>query len=202
MGIITISREFGSGGRELGKRLADALGYGYFDREIVTKIAENTKCDEEYVARSLEHGNFGFIPITFGRTFSYPAYAPTDAVNLFSEQHKILKEIASKGNCVIVGRASDTVLKDFNPINIFVYANRESKIARCRERGNVDCDVSEKEIEKSIKKIDSQRAKYHELFSDSPWGDKSGYHLCINTSGIEIKKIVPFVCEYVKELMK
>ena len=97
MSIITVSREFGSGGREVGKRLADALGYAYYDREIVAAIAAKTKLEEGYVASALEGGMFRNIPIHFGRTFSYSAAVLGSTTNLFVEQHKILKELAEKG---------------------------------------------------------------------------------------------------------
>ncbi len=202
MSIITVSREFGSGGREVGKRLADILGYSYYDREIVSEIAKKTKLDENYVAHSLEKGNLGHLPINFGRTFSYPSVIMTDAVNLFSEQHKIIKELAQKGNCVIVGRAADVILKNYNPIKLFVYADKKSKLARCRERGASNENISDKALEKEIKKIDEQRAKYHELFSDIDWGKKEGYHLCVNTTDRDIKELAISLAEYVKFLMK
>lgn len=201
MSIITVSREFGSGGREVGKRLADELGYKYYDREIVTEIAKKTELNEEYVAHILEQGGFGHIPVHFGRTFSYAAIMPQSTINLFSEQHKIIKELAKRDNCVIVGRAADVILKDYNPINLFVYADMASKIERCQKREDVKENVSLKSLEKNIKKIDSERAKYHELFSDIAWGDKAGYHLCINTTGVDIKKIVPKIADFLREIM-
>lgn len=201
MSIITVSREFGSGGREVGKRLADELGYKYYDREIVTEIAKKTELNEEYVAHTLEQGGFGHIPVHFGRTFSYAAVMPHSTINLFSEQHKIIKELAKRDNCVIVGRAADVILKDYNPINLFVYADMASKIERCQKREDVKENVSLKSLEKNIKKIDSERAKYHELFSDIAWGDKAGYHLCINTTGVDIKKIVPKIADFLREIM-
>lgn len=199
MSVITVSRQFGSGGRELGKRLADELGYEYFDREIVSAISEKMNLDEKYVAHHLEAGDHGIIPLSFGRTFSHPFVFMTDSVDIYKEQHKIIKELAQKGNCVIVGRAADIILKDFNPIKIFVYSDMEARIARCRKRG-LEEDISDKELAKRIKKIDTARIKYHEFFSEVPWGDKEGYHLCVNTTGRDIKKIAPAVAQYVQAI--
>ena len=198
MGIITISREFGSGGRELGKRLADALGYEYYDKEIVTAIAESNKLDENYVSYALEGGSFRNFPVHFGRTFSYsPTLMATEA-RLFAEQNRLIKEFAAKGNCVIVGRAADVILREHRPFNIFVYADMASKVLRCQERASDDEQLSAKQMERQIKRIDADRKRYHGIISDIPWGDRRGYHLCINTTDRDIKTLVPLVADYVK----
>ena len=196
MGVITISREFGSGGREVGKRLADALGYAYYDREIVTAIAQKHQMDEGYVARALEGGLFQSMPLHFGRTFSYTTMLP-HTTELFVEQHKVLKELAAKGNCVIVGRASGVVLEQYDPFKLFVYADMPSKVSRCRQRAENGETLNDREMERKIKRIDAERARYHGLFSDIPWGDKAGYHLCVNTTGAEIKAMVPALAAYI-----
>lgn len=122
MSIITVSREFGSGGREVGKRLADALGYAYYDREIVSAIAQKTSMDEGYVASALEGGMFRSVPIHFGRTFSCAPALMSNTAQLYVEQHKIIRELAQKGSCIIVGRAADAILAEYEPFNLFVYA--------------------------------------------------------------------------------
>lgn len=198
MKIITISREFGSGGREVGKRLADALGMDYYDREIVTAIAQKTSMDEGYVANALEGGLFRSVPIHFGRTFSYSTALMTNTANLYVEQHRIIKELAEKGNCIIVGRAADAILEEYGPFNLFVYANMPSKVKRCLERAPKGEKLTERELIRHIKKVDTERAKYHELFSDTRWGKKESYHLCVNTTGTEIKKLVPAIAEYAR----
>ena len=142
MRIITVSREFGSGGREVGKRLADELGFAYYDREIVTEIANKHELDEAYVEKTLNSGFFRSIPIHFGRTFSYSPTMMANSVSLFVEQHKIIK----KGDCIIVGRAADIVLKEYNPFNLFVYADMDSKIKRCQERAKAGENISAREM--------------------------------------------------------
>ena len=196
MGIITVSREFGSGGREVGKRLADELGYAYYDREIVTAIAQKTKLDEGYVASALEGGMFRAVPVHFGRTFSYSATFRSGATNLFVEQHKIIRELAARGNCVIVGRAADAILEEYHPFNLFVYADMDAKVKRCMDRAPEGEQLSEREMLRHIKKVDSDRAKYYEMFSDTRWGAKEGYHLCVNTTGANIKALVPVIAQY------
>ena len=198
MRIITVSREFGSGGREVGKRLADELGFAYYDREIVTEIAKKNELDEAYVEKTLSSGLFRNIPVHFGRTFSYTPSMISNSVNLFVEQHKIIKELAKKGDCIIVGRAADVILKEYSPFNLFVYSDMTSKIKRCRERALEGESITARDMEKKIRKIDSERAKYYEFFSNTAWGDKAGYNLCVNTTGIEIKRMVPVIAEYAK----
>ena len=104
--IITISREFGSGGREVGKRLADALHCAYYDSEIEASIAQNLDLDEGYIARSLESGAFTNIPLHFGRTIA-SSYLYKQQVDILVEKRKVLREIAAASDCVIVGRAAD-----------------------------------------------------------------------------------------------
>ena len=199
--IITVSREFGSGGREIGKRLADELGYAYYDREIVTAIAQKTKLDEGYVASALEGGLFLGVPIHFGRTFSYSGSLMSNTTTLFVEQHKILRELAARDNCVIVGRAANAVLEEFRPFNLFVYANMESKVKRCMERAPEGEQLSEREMIRHIKKVDADRARYYEMFSDTRWGAKEGYHLCVNTTGVRVKELVPMIAQFARNWM-
>lgn len=194
MRIITISREFGSGGREFGKRLAEELGFQYYDKEILSIIAENTKQDEEYISRKLERGYVKSIPLTFGRSMSGAGYK-LDTMNLLIEQQKVIKEIAKKGeDFVIVGRNADVILKEYHPFNIFVYADLECKVKRCMAREE---DVDEKALLKQMKMIDAGRKKCRELLSSTAWGDKANYHLCINTSDVELSQIVPAVAAYI-----
>ena len=198
MNIITISREFGSGGRELGKRIADILGYSYYDREIITAIAQKHDFDEKYVENILE-SNFPFtMPITYGRTFSYTDATGQQAIQLLSTQYRLIREFASKGNCVIVGRCANVILEEFDPLNIFVYADMESKMQRCRERAPENENLRDIELKRRIRQIDSGRAKHQKFLTDRKWGAKEGYHLCVNTSGLEIKSLSPVIAEYAK----
>lgn len=129
MKIITISREFGSGGREIGKRISDILNMNYYDREILTAIAKNTEMDERYIESIINNGSIHSFPLTFGRTFSYSSDINNKAV-LLAQQHKIIKEIAARNkDFVIVGRSSNEILKEYKPFNIFVYANMKEKQA-------------------------------------------------------------------------
>ena len=197
--IITVSREFGSGGREVGKRLADALDLNYIDREIVTTIANENDMREEFVEEALSKGAVPQIPIHYGRSFYQYQTIPTVSSHLLSRQHTLLKEFADKGDCIIVGRAADVVLEDYDPFRIFVYADLSSKITRCRRLGPEEESLSDRELERKMKRIDSERARYYSLYGSTPWGDKSNYDLCVNTSAYEIKNMVPEIADYIRK---
>ena len=110
MKIITVSREFGSGGRELGKRLSDCLGWPYYDREIISAVARRNALDEGYVEDALEQGDFRGVPLTIGRTFAYLPSMPHDSRQLLQEQRRVLRALAAHGDCIIVGRNADLIL--------------------------------------------------------------------------------------------
>lgn len=198
--IITIGREFGSGGRELGKRLAEYLGYAYYDREIITEIAKNTELSEQYVQQIMEKNPHGAYPITVAQTFSFvDMYAMRQTQEIFSEQEKVLKQMATKSNCVIVGRCADYILKEYKPFKIFVYSNKKSKIERCMNKRIKDGEeITEKKIKKFLKNIDKGRARFYSLQTGQKWGDKLNYDMCINTSNVVIKDIVPHLGEMLK----
>ena len=188
--IITVSREFGSGGRELGRRLSELLHIAYYDKEIVTEIAKRTSMSEEFVRQITEQKPVMSFPISIGRSF-YPMTDPLLDQNqaIFREQHQIIREMADKSDCVIVGRCGDYILRDLNPFRIFGYADMDAKIARCRERGKEDPPLSDKELKQKITKMDKGRAKYYEFYTGQKWGDRLNYDVCINTSGRSIKEL-------------
>ena len=192
MRIITISREFGSGGRELGKRLADALGFAYYDREIVSSIAEKCNLDEGYVENVLRKGLTINVPVTFGHTFYfYSDPTSENELKVLNTQQQIIKELALRGDCVMVGRSSGIILEKYNPLRLFVYADMEWKVKRCRERASAEEHLTDRELETKIRQIDAGRARHQKLLTDRKWGAPEGYDLCINTTNLEIKKIIP-----------
>lgn len=196
MRIITVSREFGSGGRELGKRIADNMGIEYFDREIITQVAERSKLDEGYVEAVLDRGLFRDVHITFGHSISSMSTVSPTTHKIIEEQQKLITELASTRDCVIVGRNADIILRDLNPLKLFVYADMNSKIERCRRRAPEEERLSDKELAKMIKLINKSRARTHSYLSNIPWGHKEGYHLCVNTSDTDIKAMSKLLAEY------
>ena len=197
--IVTISREFGSGGRELGKRLSDVLEIPCYDKEIIQMIAKEQGFDEQYVSHVSEKNLQAAYPLTIGRRFTMaPHPVAKQAVSIAVEQQKIIKNFAKQGDCIIIGRCADVILKDDRPFNIFVYADMNTKLKRCMERGSKGEDLSGTELERKIQEVDRERTKHREYYTGAKGNIRSNYHLCINTSDIEIKKIVPVVAEYIK----
>ena len=193
--IITIGREFGSGGRELGRRLADHLQIAYYDKEILTEISKRTQLTEEYVHNVVEHHPYPLLPITIGHSL-YPDMAFQLQQSVYTEQSNIIKEMAAASDCVIVGRCADYILHDIKPFSIFVYADMEARIARCHARAPEGEHLSDKELKQMIQKVDKGRAKYYEFYTGEKWGDKSSYDLCINTSNVVIKELVPHLAAF------
>lgn len=198
MKIITIGREFGSGGRELGKRMADLLGFAYYDQEIVEAIARQSNFSESYVSEFLEKGMSRSIPLTFGRTFAYLAVPNHNATNILIAQQKIVKELVTHGDCIIMGQNADAVLRDENPLRLFVYAQMQSKIERCKVRADANEGLTDNELKRKIKQVDAGRSSRHDLVSNLKWGAKENYHLCVNTTNLNIKAIAPQIAEYAK----
>jgi len=196
--IITISREFGSGGRELGKRLAGALGIPCYDHEIIQMIAQENGFDERYVANVSERSIEAAYPLTIGHRFTMDAMPVMEQpIRVAVAQREILENFAKQGDCVIVGRCADVILKDYHPLSIFVYANMDSKVARCQERAPEGENLNRKELERRIRQVEKGRRQFREMYSETKWGEKEGYDLCINTSGREIKSLVPALVSFV-----
>lgn len=199
MRIITISREFGSGGRELGKRLADALEIPCYDHEIIDMVAEQHGFDKDYVAHISEKDIRTFYPSTIAHRFSIKQHTTQQPIKIAIAEHEIIRQLAQEGDCVIVGRCADVVCRDMNSLNIFVYADRLSKIRRCEERADKEEHFSEKEMLRKMKQIDKERAGYRGLFTEDEWGKKESYHLCVNTSGKEVKTLILALTQYVRD---
>lgn len=198
MKIITISREFGSGGRELGKRLADILHIPCYDHEIIEMVAQKSNLSKDYVAHVSENDIRLFYPTTIAHRFAglYPVIQ--QPISVAVAEQELLKKLAEEGDCVIVGRCADVVLKEHDPLSIFVYADTQSKLLRCQQRAGVQEQLTEREILRKMKEIDKGRAAYRDLLTESSWGKKESYHLCVNTSGREIKALAPALAEYAK----
>ena len=196
--IITIGREFGSGGRELGRKIAEKLGWEFYDKEIITEIAKRTEFSEHYIHEVLENNPHELFPITVGHTFTFvDTYALQRKQVVFSEQENTIKQMAENSNCVIVGRCSDYILRESSPVKVFVYSDMQSKVNRCREREEVD-HLSDKKLIKTIKKIDKNRARYYEFYTGHKWGDKLNYDLMVNTSKGDLDAIAESICKLLK----
>lgn len=201
MRIITISREFGSGGRELGKRLSDILGYDYYDREIITAVAKESGLDEHYVESILGDHGWQNIPIAYCRSLGSRFYTQ-EAINveLLIKQRDVIRKIADMGqNFIIVGRNADVILKELDPMRIFVCADREEKIKRIVRRASDFEDVSPNRIERMMNRIDHRRARVRQILTDSKWGNRSDYDVIINTTGWQIKELAAATAHFCTE---
>ena len=197
--IITIGREFGSGGRELGRRLARELSFDYYDKEILSEIARHTSLSEEYVQQVVENQPRQLFPITVGRSFLYVDTQPLQqASSVFRAQQEIIREMAERSDCVIVGRCADYILRELKPFRIFVYADLQSRIARCRARAPEGEHLSDKEYKQQIQSVDKSRARYYDFYTDMKWGDKLNYELCINTTNQDIPALVGVLAKLFK----
>lgn len=199
MKIITISREFGSGGRELGKRMADILNFAFYDKEIIDSIAQTSDFDIHYASNN-EESNDSVLALSVAHTFELSATGyQQNTGRILMAQNKAIKELASRGkDCIIVGRSADVLLQEYNPLNLFVYADMQTKINRCRDRLLTDENLTEEEIEFQIHQVDGIRAKYRSLLTNRKRGQKENYHLCVNTTEWVIKDLAPMVAEYTK----
>ena len=113
-------------------------------------------------------------------------------------QQQIIENFAKQGDCVIIGRCADVILKDYHPLNLFIYADMEAKVGRCIRRAPEGEHLTRNEIERMIKQVDKNRAQYRQMYSDTKWGAKESYHLCVNTTEKYIKEIVPGLAAYVR----
>ena len=196
MRIITISRQFGSGGRELGKRLSDELGWDYYDKEIIETLAEEQDMDADYVREMLSHHGWHHVRLTYRSSFSHLMMNRnlySMHTELLRKEREIIEEIAQAGNdCIIVGRDADVILHEYKPFRIFVCADREARLERCmrHERKKPEAEqLTEKEVLKNIRRIDKNRIRTREILTGKSSSDSSTFDLVVNASGRDVKKL-------------
>lgn len=190
--VITISREFGSGGRELGVKLADKLGIPFYDKEIISLAADDIEIAEEAFRRYDEH-----IVVEPPDKRTYKAFSDVYRVpisdQIFIAQSNVIRRLAAHGPCIIVGRCADMILSD--SVNLFIYAGMKDRIRRIQTleaRPNAD----EKEIEAQIRGIDEKRKDYYQYYTGNTWGRAQNYHLCLNSSLVGIDGCLRTVLAY------
>lgn len=198
--IITIGREFGSGGREFGKRLAEELGIAYYDREIMEEISKRTQLAESYIHHIVEGAPGIYYPITVGKTLhgAEPDYLLRQYASVYAEQANTIRDMAERSDCVIVGRCADYILRDRDPLRIFIYADMESKLRRCREKSHEDDALTDKQLARKIRHVDRNRARYYEYYTGRKWGDRVNYDLMVNTSAMSVKAAVHSLAELLR----
>ena len=195
--IITVSRQFGSGGRSIAKLVAESLGYDYYDSELVQKVAEETGFDPSYIADAGE-----YAPGRSILSYALGSMSPHGNANnmnasdyLWSAQCRIINELAEKGNCVIVGRCADFILRDREDcLNVFIHADKDYKAKRIVELYGVRDESPEKRLEEK----DARRRVNYKYFTGREWGVASNYHLCLDSSVLGAQKCVEIICEAVQ----
>ncbi len=185
--IITISRECGSGGRAIGRKLAEKLGYAFYDKELIDRVAKESGLAKEFIEEQGEHitGSLLFniaSNMTYaGQVFGGNMLPLQD--QLFMVQSDIIKDIASKENCVIVGRCADYVLKDYaDSLHVFICGDMEQKAERAVKQYEFDPS----DVEKALRKKDKARANHYKYYTDSEWGKTQNYDITLNSSSFGI----------------
>ena len=191
--IITISREFGSGGRTIGKLVAEHLGIRCYDAELIQKLAAESGFDENYVKEAGEYTPGGFL----ASAFTDRSFGPTNEDLLWKLQYRIIRELAEKANCVFVGRCADYALSD-NPdcINVFIHADMDIRIKNVSRNLN----ITENKARDIINKTDKQRASYYNYYTSKKWGDSKSYNLSLDAGKLGTDNCVEMILKF-RELM-
>lgn len=199
--IITIGREYGSGGHEVGIKLAKKLNIPFYDKALTELLSEKSEFAQEFLEKNEEKVDILNLPIITGQTL-IPDYQQSFSDKIFIDQSNLIKTLAQKGSCVFVGRCADYVLKDYNVINIFIYASLDSRIARKQKllKENEGKDLEYSQMNKHIIKIDKMRKSYYEYYTDKKWGNKNSYDLCISTDKIGISGAVETISSFISSL--
>ncbi|MBR5531956.1 MAG: cytidylate kinase-like family protein [Bacteroidales bacterium] len=195
--IITIGRQFGSGGRVIGKELAKRLGFDYYDKELLNEAARVSGLDCSCFEEADEKELFSIPNILTSNWFSFGLNdGSMSSEYIFKCQSEVIQMIAEKGNCVLVGRCADYVLRDMpNCLNIFLHAPLEARIQRVMARDK----ISEKEATNIVKRHDKQRSSYYNFFTDKTWGDGKSYHFSIDSSLLGISETCDIICSFVNK---
>lgn len=198
--VITIARQYGSGGRTVGKMLAKDLGIPYYDKELLKKASEESGINEGLFAGADETlKNSPLLRITRkvyqGQLIPPDSNDFTSAENLFNYQAKVIKQLAEEESCVIIGRCADYVLRDYdNVLSVFVHAPEDY----CIEQAKKKLAMSEKEVKKFIQKTDKQKEEYYKHFTGREWSDARNYDLCLDSSKLGYEKCVAEIKSYMK----
>lgn len=199
--VITIGRQFGSGGRELGHRLAQMFGIPYYDKELIAEASKESGLDPEYFEKADEQAPGSLIhALAANLMMSGGAVGVENALageNIFKFQSDVIREVARTGSCVIVGRCADYILRN-EPlcISTFIYASdedRTDRIMRCHGAKNA------KEAQEMMRKTDKKRAGYYNFYTDKTWGAAPTYNLCIDSSVLGIEKTAEVIREYIEQ---
>ena len=195
---VTIGRQFGSGGREIGKKVAQALGIPYYDKELLKVAAEKSGLSHEFLSNYDEKPTNSFLySLVMGQQNVLSGMRGTTVEQLASQaQRDAVLSVAEKGSCVIVGRCADYILRD-QPglVRVFICADDDSRVARICQRDGRD----EKEAREKMRKMDKARAAYYAFHADRAWSAADSYDLCINSSRRGIDAAVELILQFCKQ---
>lgn len=202
--VITIGRQFGSGGHEIGQRVADYFGIKCYDKELLSRAAKESGFCEEMIQNHDERPTNSFLYNLVMDTYSF-GYNASSFVDMpishkvFLAQFDTIKKIAEEGPCVIVGRCADYALAE-NPncVHIFIYGDEDSKAKRIMEK----YDLSEAKAKDMMNKKDKQRQSYYNYYSSKKWGRADSYDLCINSGVLGIEGTVKLITQYIEDFEK
>ncbi len=192
--IITISRKFGSGGREIGKIVAESLGINFYDKEIITAAAKNSGLCDKFV-ESIDERPTGSLLYSLVMNSQHGGFAHNKPIELIAYEAQIdaVREAAEHGACVIVGRAADYILKDnYDIVSAFVTAPIEVRAKTVMARDN----ITEKEAVQKINRLDKARASYYNYHTETKWGSADSYDICINTECIDKELAAKLIIDY------
>ena len=196
--VITIARQYGSGGRTIGEELAKKLGISYYDKDIIRMASEESGIHEQLFGRADENVStkqrfFAKSGIYKGELIPPQSKAFTSDENLFNYQAKVIRHLAETESCVIVGRCADYVLRNYpNVMSVFVHADREFCLARAMERNSMTI----REMEKFINKTDKYRGDYYKYYTGWDWCDARHYDLCLNSGKLGFDKCMEEILSY------
>lgn len=188
--VITIAREYGSGGRFIGKLVADKLGIKLYDKNFITKLALETGLSEDYIEESEQKRD------TLSNLNNGYYFGLDNADELFINESNLIKKIAEQESCVIIGRCADSILQDNkNVLKVFIYSNMEDKVKRVTNIYGIE----EKNAEKQIKKTNKLRANHYKHYTGKEWANHENYDICINSDILGVEKTADLICDIVKE---
>lgn len=202
--VITIGRQFGSAGREIGEKVAEYFGIKYYDKELLTRAAQESGFCEEMIQNHDEKPTNSFLYNLVMDTYSF-GYNNSSFVDMpishkvFLAQFDTIKKVAEEGPCVIVGRCADYALADrTNVVNLFIYGNEDAKVKHVMKKFN----LSEAKAKDMMIKKDKQRQSYYNYYSSKKWGRADSYDLCINSSVLGEEGTVKLIVQYIEDFEK
>ncbi len=201
--IITIGRELGSGGRTIGKMVAEKLNIPYYDRELIDKTAGESGLSTNFVESNDQRVTNSFLyNVAMGTSYGYGILQGANPQTLplgeqvYIAQQKVIEEYANKGSCVIVGRCADQILAGrYNLLRVFIYSDMEKR----KERGVKEYGMSQTTVARDIKKSDKERSQHYNMFTDQIWGERHNYDLMLNSGKLGFQKCVDIICQMIGE---